>query len=163
MIVSIIVATASNGVIGQNNKLPWHMPADLLHFKQLTLGHHILMGRNTFRSIGRILPNRISIVVSATMDASALDYKVVRNIQEGIALAKTSGEKELFIIGGGFIYQQSLALADKIYLTRIHVTLEGDTFFPPLQEEWKITSSLSYKADANNLYDWDLVVLEKIK
>ncbi|MBX9890574.1 MAG: dihydrofolate reductase [Amoebophilaceae bacterium] len=161
MNISIIVAASLNRVIGQHNKLPWHMPADLRHFKTKTVGHPILMGSHTFRSIGRVLPNRTSIVVSSTMDQSVIDYKVVRSIEEGIAIAKASGALELFVIGGGRIYEQTLPIAHTIYLTQIHAELEGDIFFPVLGEEWKIITRSFCKADEQHPYDYEFTVLKK--
>lgn len=161
MIISLIVATSLNRVIGKENKLPWHMPADLQEFKKKTLGHHLLMGSHTFRSIGTILPNRISIVVSAKMNQSVTGYYVVRSIEDAIDLAKWQGESELFVIGGGAIYEQTLPLASKIYLTRVYTHVLGDTFFPLLGEEWVQRSIRSFKADAQNLYDYEFSVLEK--
>jgi dihydrofolate reductase len=156
-----MVATSLNRVIGKENKLPWHIPADLKEFKKKTLGHHLLMGSHTFRSIGCILPNRISIVVSTQMKASVSGYYVVRSIEAGINLAREQGALELFIIGGGQIYEQTLPLASRIYLTKIYVNLLGDTYFPLLGEEWVQRSIISCKADAHNLYDYEFIVLEK--
>ena len=161
MTISIIVAASLNRVIGQHNTLPWHMPADLRHFKAKTVGHPILMGSHTFRSIGRVLPHRTSIVVSSTMDQSVIDYKVVRSIEEGIEVAKTSGALELFVIGGGLIYEQTLPIAHTIYLTQIHANLEGDIYFPLLGEEWKITDRTFCKADDQHPYNYEFIVLKK--
>ena len=161
MVISLIVAMSLNRVIGKENKLPWHMPADLQEFKKNTLGHHIVMGSHTFRSIGRILPNRISIVVSTKMNQSVRGYHVVRSITEAISLAKSQGESELFVIGGGGIYSQTLPLAHRIYLTKIHAMIAGDTYFPPLSKEWVQRMVRSFKADAKNIYDYEFIVLEK--
>ncbi|WP_243018075.1 MULTISPECIES: dihydrofolate reductase [Candidatus Cardinium] len=161
MVISLIAAMALNGVIGKDNKLPWHIPADLQEFKKNTLGHHLVMGSQTFRSIGRLLPNRTSIVVSTKMDQSVVGYHVVRSIAEAISLAKTQGESELFVIGGGSIYRQTLPLAHRIYLTKIHAILAGDTYFPMLGKEWVQRVVRSFKADNKNSYDYEFIVLEK--
>ncbi|WP_339043856.1 dihydrofolate reductase [Cardinium endosymbiont of Tipula unca] len=161
MIISLIVATSLNGVIGKDNKLPWHMPADLREFKSKTLGHHLLMGSYTFHSIGCILPGRTTIVVSRKMDQSVSGYYVARSIGEAIALARAQGASKLFVIGGGNIYEQTLPLADKIYLTKIHVTLVGDTYFSALGEAWVQRSVVSHKADEHNAYDYEFITLEK--
>ncbi|CCM10557.1 Dihydrofolate reductase [Cardinium endosymbiont cEper1 of Encarsia pergandiella] len=161
MIISIIVAMSLNRVIGKKNKLPWHLPADLKEFKKKTLGHHLLMGSHTFRSIGSILPGRISIVVSTKMDRSVVGYHVVRSIEEAISLAKEQGASELFVIGGEKIYEQTLALAHKIYLTRIHLMVSGDTYFPLIGDEWVERTIGSFKADHKNPYDYEFILLEK--
>lgn len=161
MVISIIVAMSLNRVIGKQNRLPWHLPADLQEFKKNTLGHHLVMGSHTFRSIGRILPNRISIVVSTKMDQSVVGYHVVRSIEEAISLANKQGESELFVIGGGKIYEQTLPIAHKIYLTKIHVVVSGDTYFPLIGKEWVERVVGSFKADASNPYDYEFIVLEK--
>lgn len=161
MVISLIVAMSLNRVIGKQNKLPWHLPADLQKFKKHTLGHHLVMGSHTFRSIGRILPNRISIVVSTKMDRSVVGYHVVSSIEAAIHLAKAQGESELFIIGGGTIYHQTLPIAHRIYLTKVHAILSGDTYFPVLGKEWVQRLMRSFKADAKNPYDYDFIVLEK--
>ncbi|MGI2299796.1 dihydrofolate reductase [Candidatus Cardinium hertigii] len=155
------MAMSLNRVIGNQNSLPWHLPADLKEFKKKTLGHHLLMGSHTFHSIGRILPGRISIVVSTKMDRSVVGYHVVRSIQEAISLAKGQGALELFVIGGGKIYEQTLPLAHKIYLTKIHLMVSGDTYFPLIGEEWVQRIISSFKADHKNPYDYEFILLEK--
>ncbi len=161
MRISLIVAAALNRVIGQGNRLPWHMPADLRFFKQKTTGHHILMGSRTFQSIGRILPNRIAIVVSSQMDANVLDYRVVRSIEAGIQLAKCAGESELFVIGGAQIYAQTLPLADRVYVTQIQASVTGDAYFPILGTEWAERSRQFFQADAQHVYDYAYMVFER--
>ncbi|WP_419241294.1 dihydrofolate reductase [Cardinium endosymbiont of Nabis limbatus] len=161
MIISLIAAMSLNRVIGNQNKLPWHLPADLQEFKKHTLGHYLLMGSHTFHAIGRILPNRISIVVSTQMEQSVIGYHVVRNIEEAIDLAKSKGESELFVIGGGKVYEQTLPIAHRIYLTKVHATLPGDTYFPLLGKEWVQSGIRSFKADEINPFDYEFIVLEK--
>jgi dihydrofolate reductase len=134
--ISIIVAMAKNRVIGVNNKLPWHLSADLKRFKALTMGHHIIMGRKTFESIGRILPGRTSVVVTRN-PALRFDGAVVVNDVES-ALAKCAGDAEVFVIGGELIFREALPLADRIYLTQIDKEFDGDSYFPALEREaWR--------------------------
>ena len=130
MRISIIVATAKNRVIGRNGQLPWHLPRELQRFKQLTMGHTLLMGRQTFESIGRALPGRRIIVVSRDPNYRAQGCETVGDIPSGMLLARHANE--LFICGGAEIFRQTLSLAERIYLTELEVELEGDTFFPEL-------------------------------
>ena len=162
MVISLIAAMALNRVIGKDNRLPWNLPADLQVFKEKTVGHCLLMGRHTFDSIGRILPNRISIVVSRTIHSVTNGYYIVNSIEAGVRLAREKGEEELFVIGGGQIYAQILPFAHKIYLTRVHTHLLGDTYFPLLGQEWAQRSIRACYADARNAYDYDFIVLEKM-
>lgn len=134
--ISIIVAVAKNGVIGCHNRLIWHMSEDLKRFKALTIGHPIIMGRKTFESIGRPLPGRTNIVVSRNTELKIDGVSVVGSIQEAIDMLPQ--EDEIFIIGGGQIYEQALPLTSKIYLTLVDQTPDGDTFFPEItQDEWR--------------------------
>lgn len=134
--MSIIAAMAKNRVIGKDNKLPWSIPDDLKNFKKLTTGNTIIMGRKTYESIGKPLPNRNNIVVSSTMQPSN-GVQVCKNIQEALETAKSTG-KEIFIIGGANIYEQTMHLADKLYITHVKKDYEGDAFFPEInQTEWQ--------------------------
>ncbi|MDQ1769918.1 dihydrofolate reductase [Labilibaculum sp. A4] len=136
MNVSIIVAVSRNQVIGKDNQLIWKLSADLKRFKALTTGHTIIMGRKTFESIGKPLPNRTSVIITRQADYVAEGCVVVNSLEE--ALEKFSDQEEVFIIGGGTIYQEALAKANKIYYTKVHKDFEGDTFFPVLDlKEWK--------------------------
>lgn len=138
--VSIIVAIAENGVIGGGNKLLWHIPDDLRHFKRVTSGHSVIMGRKTFESIGKPLPNRRNIVISRNPNYNSVGIEVARSLEE--ALAMTKDEPEVFIIGGGEIYRQTLPMASKLYITRVHEKYEGDTYFPePDPSEWLLVHS----------------------
>lgn len=127
MKISIIAAMAANRVIGAKNGLPWHLPEDLGHFKRLTLGHHILMGRKTYESIGRPLPGRVSVVISGTV--SFPGALCARSLEEALRLCP---DEEVFFIGGGEIYRQAMPIADRLYLTEIGKAFEGDTFFPEI-------------------------------
>jgi dihydrofolate reductase len=154
MNINIIVAASSNNCIGKQNKLPWHISNDLKYFKKLTTNHCIIMGRNTFESIGKPLPNRVNIVLSKS------DFKndgvVVRaSIKEALAYCEKWNQEEVFIIGGDSIYQQTIELATKIYLTRVETEIEnGDAFFPKLDEKkWELISAERHCKDEKNEFD----------
>ncbi len=137
--ISIIAAVATNRAIGKDNKLLWHLPEDLQRFKNLTKGHAIVMGNKTFESLGRPLPNRTNIVIAKDLDYSAPGGLVVHSIPEAIAEAKKVEQNEIFIIGGGSIYAQTLDLADKLYITLVEKDFDADTFFPPYDQFKKLT------------------------
>ncbi|TAD98769.1 MAG: dihydrofolate reductase [Bacteroidetes bacterium] len=162
MLISIIVAQSLNRVIGKNNQLAWHLPADLKMFKQKTSQHHILMGRKTFESIGKALPNRTNLVLSRDHSLKIESCLSIQSIEKGIDLAKKANESELFIIGGAEIYCLALPLAQKIYLTEIQTNIDGDAFFPELNDFWKEVSREKHFADEKNIFDYDFVVFEKI-
>lgn len=137
--LSIIAAISTNRVIGRDNKIPWHISEDLRRFKALTIGHPIIMGRKTFESIGKPLPKRANIVITRDKDYSAPGIDVAHSIEEAIEAAKTKeGSEEIFIIGGGQIYSQSIHLADKLYLTVVDQEIKGDVFFPGYFEFKKV-------------------------
>jgi len=139
MIISIIAAVAENRAIGKNNQLLWHIPEDLRRFRQLTTGHAVVMGRKTFASIGKSLPNRQNIVITRSPQSLCVDGVVaVSSLQE--ALQKAQGD-EVFIIGGESIYRAAMPLAQRMYITQVHAEFEADTFFPPIGEEWKLVDS----------------------
>ena len=164
MIVSAIVAATENWVIGRDNDIPWYLSNDLKYFKKTTLNHHIIMGRNTYASIGRPLPKRTNIVLTRNPFYVIQNCLMAHSIQEALELAYDNGEKEAFIIGGGKIYQESFDLLDRIYLTVVHTKLEGDTFFPELDlNVWKEVASVEYKADEKNDFDHTMKTFEKIK
>jgi dihydrofolate reductase len=159
--LSIIVAISANNAIGKDNQLLWHLPADLKHFKEITTGHTIIMGRKTYDSIGKPLPNRRSIVITRNADLVIPGVEVVDSLAEAIERCKH--ETEAFIIGGAEIYQQSLAHATHIYLTRVHETYDADTFFPALApNEWKELDSIAYPADEKNKVAYTFSTLQKI-
>ena len=162
MKLSIIVAMSNNRVIGRDNTIPWHLPADLRHFKQTTLGKPILMGRKTFESIGRPLPERRNIVMTRDNSYTAPGCTVVHSIDA--ALQAAAGSDEVVVIGGAEFYRQVLPQVDTIYLTQIHADLEGDTFFPALDDEhWREVERENFEADDNNPYAYSFVTLERIK
>lgn len=154
--ISIIVACSENNVIGKDNGLIWRLSNDLKRFKALTTGHAIVMGRKTFESIGRPLPNRRNIILSKNLE-SMEGCEIMRSTDEVLELAKST-DGELFIIGGGQVYEQLLPFADKLYLTLVHTVAEGDTFFPALnRDEWTEVARESFKADEKNEFDYEFV------
>jgi dihydrofolate reductase len=162
--ISIIVATAENGVIGKDNQLLWKLSADLKQFRILTTGHSVIMGRKTFESIGRPLPNRTNIVISRQKDLTLPEGVFKMNsLEKAIEFAQNQvGNEEIFIIGGGNIYEQALDLTDKIYLTEVKASIEGDAFFPKIDmNDWKEISRISHSKDNKNEYDFDFVELLK--
>jgi len=163
MIVSAIVAVAKNNVIGKDNDMPWYLPADLKYFKRTTLGHHIIMGRKNFESIGRPLPKRTNIVLTRDPYFIVSGCLVAHSIEEALTKAYDNGDREAFIIGGGEIYKQSLPFLDKIYLTEIDLEVEGDVYFPDIDaKKWKLLSSEAHQADERNEYNYIFKVYERI-
>jgi dihydrofolate reductase len=162
MKLSIIVAVAENGVIGHNNQLIWRLPEDLKMFKRLTSGHPIIMGRKTFESIGKPLPNRTSIIITKNPDFQIEGCITVHSLEEAIEAANEIEENEAFIIGGAEIYRLALPFADKIYLTEVHHTFEGDTFFPAIDKDlWEEVNRIDHDIDEKHLYKYSFVELEK--
>lgn len=160
MRLSIIVAMTRNRVIGKDNDMPWHLPAELRHFKHLTMGKPIVMGRRTFESIGRVLPGRKNIVITRDPQFSFRGVTVVHDFDAAIRAA--SGVEELMIIGGANLYRQTLDRVDRLYITLLDVELEGDTFFPEFnREHWVQTEKVRREADGNNEYAMDFLVLER--
>lgn len=163
MIISMIAAMASNRVIGADNKMPWHLPADLAHFKRLTLGKPVVMGRKTYESIGRALPGRPNIVITTNSAYSLPDATVVSSPEAAIehASALESQSDEVMIIGGGTIYQAFLNKADTLHLTFIELAVEGDTQFPDYeaQSHWEEISREAHTADEKNPHDYTFVSL----
>jgi dihydrofolate reductase len=149
--ISIIVAAAENNAIGSNNQLPWHLPNDLIFFKNTTWGSVVIMGRKTFESVNKPLPGRINIIITNQPDWHFEDVVVANSMNDALEKAAATNCREIFIIGGGQIYKESISLSDRIYLTRVHTTIEGDTFFPAINEnEWTLTSSKDFMADEKN-------------
>lgn len=162
MRISLIVAKAENNAIGINNKLPWHLKDDLQNFKKLTMGHHMLMGRKTYESIGKALPGRMSLVISSEPKANTENVFWFSSIFRAIKQAERNGETELFIIGGEKIYKYALSLVDRIYLTEVKGDIKGDVFFPQLSlKNWKQISSVDYQKNADNDHDFTIKVLDR--
>lgn len=163
MLVSAIVATAKNNAIGKGNQIPWYLPADLAYFKRTTLDHHVLMGRNCFRSIGRPLPKRTNIVITRDPFFQADGVLVAHSIEEALGIAFDNGETEAFIIGGGEIYRESQDLWDKIYLTEVDLEVAGDVFFPAIDPlEWRETWREAHEPDEKNEWAYTFKVLERV-
>jgi dihydrofolate reductase len=163
MRTSLIVAMGENRVIGGSGHIPWHLPADFKHFKELTMGHPIVMGRKTFESIGKPLPGRVNIVITRDANYRREGIVVVVSPDAAVAAAAAApGGDEMFVIGGAEIYKLFLPRADRIYLTQVHGTFEGDVFFPELGVgEWRLTSSDEHKKDEKNPFGFACLVYER--
>lgn len=158
---SIIAAMASNRAIGINNTLPWRLPADLAHFKALTLGHHIIMGRKTYESLGKPLPGRTSVIVTRDRDFSVPGCAVAHTLAD--AMAACAGDAEAFFIGGADLYRQALELADRIYLTEVKTEVAGDAWFPEFDRaRWLESSRKHCRADEKNGFDYDFVTYDRV-
>ena len=156
--ISAIAAMADNRIIGKNNQLPWHLPADLKHFKALTTGHPILMGRKTFESIGRPLPNRVNIILTRNPNYTATGCIIVTSIE-----AALNAHNELFVIGGADVYRECLPHVQHLYLTIVHHHFDGDTYFPELNmHEWQESSRIRHEPDAENAYAYSFITLQRL-
>jgi len=161
MKISLIVAVAENNVIGKDNDLPWKLPDDMKFFVQTTKGHHILMGRKNLESFGKLLPNRTNIVLTRDTTFQFEGAEIFHDLTAAIQFAKDNGEEELMIIGGGEIYKQSLPLADRVYLTRVHAEIEGDVFFPELDtKKWKEVMKTTHQKDERHDYAFTFLMYE---
>lgn len=162
MILSLVAALDEAGGIGKNGRLPWHLSTDLKRFKSLTWGHHLVMGRKTYESIGRALPGRTNIVITHKQDFQAPGCLIASSLEAAIGLADRHAETEVFIIGGGQIFKQALPLANRLDLTRVHARLDCDVFFPPLDEhEWIEVYRMAFPADDKNDYPTTYYVYER--
>lgn len=162
MILSLIVAMDKNRVIGYQNQLPWHLSADLRHFKAVTMGKPIIMGRKTFDSIGRTLPGRRNIIITRNRKYNAEGADIFYSLEE--ALNAVQDIEEIMIIGGATIFNEALPIASRIYLTHIDYAFLGDTFFPEItKHQWDEVSREDHSADDNNRYDYSFVTLERLK
>ena len=159
--ISLIAAMANNRVIGKDNDMPWHMPADLKHFKAVTMGKPVVMGRKTFESIGRPLPGRQNVVISRNKDWHHDGVLVATSTEEALAFLKDA--QEIMVIGGGHVYQQFLPLASRLYLTFIDLEVEGDTFFPDWKAvgNWQQTDLQEYSSDEKNQHDYQFVTFNR--
>lgn len=161
MTISIIVAMTADRVIGRDNTLPWRLPADLRRFKRLTLGHHLVVGRKTWESIGRPLPGRKMVVITRQRKFRADGVEVVHSVDDALAVARENGEDEVFIAGGEEIYRQTLARAHRLYLTRVHATIEGDAFFPEYDAAaWTEVEREDRAADEKNPHAFSFITYE---
>ncbi len=159
MILSIIAAIGKNNELGKGNTLLWHMPADMKHFRETTSGHPVIMGRKTFESIGRPLPNRRNIVITRDINYKAEGVEVMHSLEETIKQAQS--ENEVFVIGGAEIYKQAMPFANKLYLTKVDSEAEADAFFPTIGPEWQEKSKDVHSADEKNPHAYTFLVYEK--
>lgn len=160
MRLSLICAASRNNVIGHQNRLPWHLPADLAYFKRVTHGNPVIMGRKTHESIGRALPGRRNIVLSRNPEYETEGCEVVKDLNEALNLC--SNESEVFVIGGAHVYESALPYAQRIYLTRVACDVEGDTFLFEIDpKQWREVESESHPADAKNAYDYRFSIWER--
>ena len=160
MRISLVVAMAANRVIGRDNGLPWHLPADLQHFKAITLGKPVLMGRKTWESLGRPLPGRTNIVITRDAGYVAGGCVMAHSLEEAVRAAGEAAE--VMVIGGAQLYRQALPLADTLYLTLVHAEFQGDTRFPAWQpKEWRETARIDHAADDRNPHAYSFITLER--
>lgn len=165
MIVSLIVAASDNNVIGKDNWMPWDLPAELAYFRNVTRGHTVIMGRKTYDAVGRPMPNRHNIIVSRNKDLEIPGVDVVGSVEEALELAKKDSMDEVFVIGGEQIYRLAMPYADRIYLSRVHTTIEGgEAFFPEFDEsQWMVTRNDRFEPDAENNLPYTIMVYERKK
>ncbi len=162
MKVSVIAAVSENGVIGRDNAIPWHLPADLKRFKRLTTGHPLIMGRKTLESIGRPLPDRTSIVLTRDDGYRPDGVLVARDLDEALALA--AGADEVFVIGGEAVYATALARADRLYLTKVHAEIAGDAHFPPVDlSQWALVEEQRHEPDERHRYAFTFRMYERME
>lgn len=167
MKLAIIVAQAENRVIGINNKLPWYLPEDLRYFKRVTMAKPIIMGRKTYESIGRPLPGRTNIVISRQAGYAPTGVRVAESLEAAIELAASicliDGAEEAMVIGGAQIYEQALTRADRLYLTQVHASVEGDAWFPSFEPaQWREVGREDFTATEANPYDYSFIVLDRV-
>lgn len=161
MRVSLIVAISENNVIGRDGDLPWHLSDDLRRFKRLTMGHHIVMGRKTFDSIGRLLPGRTTVIVTRNPSFQVEGAKIAESVEDAIRLSQP--DDEVFIIGGAEVYRHALQFAERLYITRVEATVEGDVCFPEHDpSQWRLVQHESFAADEKNDYPHSFEIHERI-
>jgi len=153
MKISLIAAVDQEGGIGYRDELPWHLSADLKRFKKLTMGHHLIMGRKTYQSIGKPLPGRTMIVLTRNPEFQAEGCLIAHSLQGGLSLAEDRGEEKVFVIGGSSVFKEALPLADELHLSLVHASVKTDTYFPPFDEsQWQVRSETFHPADEKNQY-----------
>ena len=161
MTVSLIVAVARNGTIGRDGDLPWHLPTDLRRFKALTMGHHLVVGRKTWEEVGRPLPGRVMVVVTRDPEFRPEGVIVVHSVEQALQAAR--GDDEVFIAGGGEIYRQALPIVDRMYITRIHAEVAGDTTFPEIDHaHWRLVDREDHEADEKHEYPFSFEVYDRV-
>ena len=164
MRISMIVAAGENNVIGRNNDLPWNLPKDMRYFKQTTSDHPVIMGRKTLDSLKKPLPNRTNIVITRSAELPYEGVVLVADPTEALKVAEKENKEEAFIIGGGEVFKQTLNLTDRVYLTRVHESFEGDAFFPELpRSQWKLVSAERHETDEKHAYAFTFEVWDRKK
>lgn len=160
MIISLLVAMDKRRGIGKNNQLAWHLSSDMKRFKKLTVGHHLVMGRKTYETIGKPLPGRLMIIITHRKNYSPKECLVVNSLEAAINLARGNRENELFIIGGGEVFTQAFSLADKIYLTTVHTDINADVFFPKIDfSHWEVITEEDILQNENDEFGSDFRIL----
>lgn len=163
MIKAIIAAVAANRIIGKDNDLVWRLPVDLRHFKNTTTGHYIIMGRKSFESIGKPLPNRTSIIITRNQDYKQEGAFVVHSLEAALAKAENDKQDKVFILGGGQIYRKAISISDYMYITEVHESFEGDTLFPEIDQAiWREVLREDFPADEKNRYDYSFVEYKRV-
>jgi dihydrofolate reductase len=161
--VSLVVAVSENNVIGKNNQLLWSLPNDMKFFKNTTWGMPVIMGRKTFESLGKPLPGRTNIVITRKSEWEAPGTVTVASLSEAIQAAEQTDAKEVFVIGGGQVYEQSMSIANRIYYTRVHTIVDGDTFFPEIDPvQFRLVSELPFTKDARHAFDYTFEIWDHI-
>jgi dihydrofolate reductase len=156
----LIAAVADGGVIGRSNTLPWYLPADLRRFKRLTTGHTVIMGRKTYESVGRPLPDRKNLVISGSKDFRPAGVTVVPSMEDALKLAKDDGD--VFVIGGARVFEAALPVADRLELTRVQAAIPGDVYFPPFNPaDWTLATEEKHPADDRNQYPYSFQTFER--
>lgn len=164
MLLSQVVAAAENNAIGKNNQLLWTLPNDMKFFKNTTWGMPVIMGRKTYESLGKPLVGRTNIIITRQQNWQPEGVFVVHDIKEAMAQAAKTDAKEAFIIGGGEIYRQTLPMTQRVYLTRVHTTIDGDAFFPEINKaDWELLSQLDFNADEKHAYAYSFQVWQRIE
>ena len=162
MRVSIIAAVAANGMIGREGELPWRLPADLAFFKRVTMGHHLVMGRKTWASIGRPLPGRSMVVLTRSTAQEIPGVRFVHDLPEALALAAEAGDSDVFVIGGAEVFARALPLAERLYLTRVHADVEGDVGFPAFDErQWVEVEREDHAVDDRHALPFSICTLAR--
>ena len=160
--LSMVVALARNRVIGADGKIPWHLPNELQLFKSVTMGHHIIMGRKTYESIGRLLPGRTTVIVTRQKDYSISGAKIAHTLEQAITLC--NGDSEIFVIGGGELYRAAMPMADRLYLTVVDAEPAGDTQMPEFNAtEWRLQSTKQYSRDERHAHDYRFEVHDRVE
>lgn len=160
--VALVVAASTNNVIGKNSHLVWHLPNDLKFFKNTTWGFPVIMGRKTFEELKKPLPGRTNVVITRKPDWKANGVITTLNLEDAVQKSKETNARQIFIIGGGEIYKESMRIADTIYMTRVHAVVDGDTFFPEIDEsEWELVSNEDFQIDGQHAYAYSFQVWKK--